>query len=100
MNIKMCLVSQEVVLQKYSYSFGKAIDFHCSILPSTYLRRIENACFPLWTLESIVGQFPVVPEVCLLDRPVPSNGEKGQSEALGFLNFGGGGVFDFLYSVF
>lgn len=100
MNIKMCLVSQEVVLQKYSYSFGKAIDFHCSILPSTYLRRIENACFPLWTLESTVGQFPVVPEVCLLDRPVPSNGEKGQSEALGFLNFGGGGIFDFLYSIF
>lgn len=71
-----------------------------TVLPSTYLRRIENAWFPLWTLESTVGQFPVVPEVCLLDRPVPSNGEKGQSEALRFLNFRGGGVFDFLILCF
>lgn len=34
-----------------------------------------------------VGCFLVVPEVSLLDRLVPSTGEKEQSEALSFLNF-------------
>lgn len=72
-------------------AFEKPLSF-TSILPSTYLRLIEKACFPPLTLESTVGQFPVVPEVLrLLDRPVPSNGGKGQAEALGFLNFGGRG---------
>lgn len=44
---------------------------------------------------SQLAVFLVVPEVSLLDRLVPSNGEYEQSEALGFLNFWGKNLFFF-----
>lgn len=39
------------------------------------------------TVDLGVNCWLVVPEVSLLDRLVPSTGEKEQSEALSFLNF-------------
>lgn len=45
---------------------------------------------PVSTVDLGVNCWPISgsSEVCLLGRPVPSNGEKAQSEALSFLNWG------------